>query len=152
MITLVSIGKIINNRTEIEDDYWEEVISTIALNDDIDISSLKGIEDFSHLEVIYYFDKVDETKIIYGSRHPRNLTHLPETGIFAQRAKNRPNKLGLTTAKLIKVEGKNLIVKGLDAINGTPVLDIKPVFKEFLPQGEIKQPEWVSKVMQNYWK
>ncbi len=152
MITLVPIGKIVNNRTEIEDDNWEEVISKIELDDSTDVNSIKGIEDFSHLEVIYCFDKVENTKIISGARHPRNLEHLPETGIFAQRAKNRPNKLGLTTVKLIKVEGKTLFVQGLDAINGTPVIDIKPVFKEFLPKEEIKQPQWVSEIMKNYWK
>lgn len=152
MITLNPIGTIYNERTDIEDDNWGNIISRIELNKSIDVLSLKGIEEFSHLEVIYYFDKVDDTKIINGARHPRNLKHLPEAGIFAQRGKNRPNKLGLTTVNLLKVEDKTLYVKGLDAINGTPVLDIKPVFKQFLPPEEIKQPEWVNEIMKDYWK
>lgn len=156
MISLYPIGEIVNERKIVEDDNWGEIISIIELNDSFDESALKGIEEFSHLEIIYYFDKVDDTKIITGARHPRNLEHLPEAGVFAQRVKNRPNKLGLTTVKLLRVENKTLHVKGLDAINGTPVLDIKPVFKQFLPQvsyqDEIKQPDWVNEIMKNYWK
>jgi len=156
LISLYPIGKIVNERKTVEDDNWGEIISIIELNDSFDESALKGIEEFSHLEIIYYFDKVDDTKIITGARHPRNLEHLPEVGVFAQRVKNRPNKLGLTTVKLLRAENKTLHVKGLDAINGTPVLDIKPVFKQFLPQvsyqDEIKQPDWVNEIMKNYWK
>jgi len=156
LISLYPIGEIVNERKIVEDDNWGEIISIIELNDSFDESALKGIEEFSHLEIIYYFDKVDDTKIITGARHPRNLEHLPEVGVFAQRVKNRPNKLGLTTVKLLRAENKTLHVKGLDAINGTPVLDIKPVFKQFLPQvsyqDEIKQPDWVNEIMKNYWK
>lgn len=152
MISLIPIGKIINERTDIEDDNWGNVLSRIELNESIDDSSIRGLEEFSHLEIIYYFDKVDNTKIITGARHPRNIKHLPEVGIFAQRAKNRPNKLGLTTVKLLKVENKTLYVSGLDAINGTPVLDIKPVFKQFLPREEVKQPGWTNEIMKNYWE
>ncbi|MBX7044939.1 MAG: SAM-dependent methyltransferase [Ignavibacteria bacterium] len=152
MINLFPIGKVVNNREEIEDDYWGNTLSAIILDDSIDSSSLKGIEEFSHLEIIFHFDKADDNKIVTGARHPRNLEHLPETGIFAQRGKNRPNKLGLTIVKLIKAEGKTLIVEGLDAINGSPVLDIKPVYKEFLPSEEIRQPEWIKEIMKDYWK
>ena len=152
LIVLNPIGKIYNERIDVEDDNWGKVISRIELNDECNESALVGIEDFSHIEVIYYFDRVDDKKIITGARRPRNPEHLPETGIFAQRAKNRPNKLGLSTAALIKKEKNILYVKGLDAINGTPVLDIKPVIKEFLPKGEIKEPGWVKEIMKNYWQ
>jgi tRNA-Thr(GGU) m(6)t(6)A37 methyltransferase TsaA len=156
LISLNPIGKIVNERKIVEDDNWGEIISMIELNDSFDESVLKGIDKFSHLEIIYYFNKVEDSKIITGARHPRNLEHLPEVGVFAQRVKNRPNKLGLTAVKLLRVDNKTLHVKGLDAINGTPVLDIKPVFKQFLPQvsyhDEIKQPDWVNEIMKNYWK
>ena len=152
MINLFPIGKVVNSREEIEDDYWGNTLSAIILDDSIDSSSLKGIEEFSHLEIIFHFDKADDNKIVTGARHPRNLEHLPETGIFAQRGKNRPNKLGLTIVKLIKKKKKTLIVEGLDAINGSPVLDIKPVYKEFLPSEEIRQPEWIKEIMKDYWK
>lgn len=152
LIVLNPIGKIYNERIDVEDDNWGEVISRIELNDEFNESALMGIEEFSHIEIIYYFDRVDDKKIITGARRPRNLEHLPETGIFAQRAKNRPNKLGLSVAALIKKEKNILFVKGLDAINGTPVLDIKPVLTEFLPKGEIKEPGWVKEIMKNYWQ
>jgi len=155
-ISLKPIGYIFNNRDAIEDDNWGEVVSRIELCGEIESDSIKGIEEFSHLEIIYYFNKVEDSKIVTGARHPRNLEHLPKTGVFAQRVKNRPNKLGLTTVKLLRAENKILHVKGLDAVNGTPVLDIKPVFKQFLPQvsfhDEIKQPDWVNEIMKNYWE
>jgi tRNA (Thr-GGU) A37 N-methylase len=67
------------------------------------------------------------------------------------RKKDRPNLLGLTMVKLVKKEGRTLFVEGLDAIDGTPVLDIKPVFREFLPSGEVVQPEWVSVMLKDYY-
>jgi tRNA (adenine37-N6)-methyltransferase len=73
-------------------------------------------------------------------------------GIFAQRKKDRPNAIGLTIAELIKHEGNKIWVKNLDAIDGTPVLDIKPVMKEFLPAADVIQPPWAGELMKDYWK
>ncbi|MET4560163.1 tRNA-Thr(GGU) m(6)t(6)A37 methyltransferase TsaA [Lysinibacillus parviboronicapiens] len=140
-----------NNRKEIEDDNWGTIISTIELTENINESSLKGIDEFSHLEIIFYFDKVDDEKIQYEARHPRNNKNYPEVGIFAQRGKNRPNKLGVTIVELIDIKQRTLIVKGLDAIDGTPIIDIKPVMKEFLPKGDVKQPNWSISLMDKYW-
>lgn len=145
------IAVVSNSRKMIEDDNWGGVISTIELTKDIYESSLKGIGDFSHLEIIFYFDKVTDEKIQYEARHPRNNTDYPEVGIFAQRGKNRPNKIGVTVVELLELKDRTLIVKGLDAIDGTPIIDIKPVMKEFLPKGEIKQPRWATDLMKNYW-
>lgn len=147
-----SIGKVHNHRKTPEDDYWGQVVSEIRLNGDWDESSLDGIEAFSHLEVIFYFHLVSDEKIQYTARHPRNNTDYPKVGIFAQRGKNRPNKIGLTTVELIKREGLSIFVKGLDAIDGTPILDIKPVMVEFLPKKEVKQPQWSSDLMTRYWE
>ena len=72
-------------------------------------------------------------------------------GIFAQRGKNRPNRLGVSVARLVCRQGRQIILQGLDAINGTPVLDIKPVMREFLPAGEIRQPLWSHELMRKYW-
>ena len=94
---------------------------------------------------------VEKNKIVTGARHPRNDKMLPKVGIFAQRGKNRPNQLGLTTVKIIKREGRELTVVGLDCINETPILDIKPVMKEFLPKEKIVQPDWTNDIMKNYW-
>ncbi|WP_027407700.1 tRNA (N6-threonylcarbamoyladenosine(37)-N6)-methyltransferase TrmO [Anoxybacteroides tepidamans] len=152
MFTVRPIAYVSNQRQTIEDDYWGNVQSVIELTNEFDEECLAGIEEFSHLEVIFYFDRVKDDAIQYKARHPRNNPHYPKVGIFAQRAKNRPNKLGLTTVKLIKRQGKKLYVQGLDAIDGTPVLDIKPTMKEFLPPEEVKQPAWTTDIMKHYWK
>lgn len=141
-----------NTRKDILDDNWGSVISTIELEGNINKASLKGINEFSHLEIIYLFNKVSDDKIQYEARHPRNNKDYPEVGIFAQRGKNRPNKLGVTIVELIEQKQRILIVKGLDALDGTPIIDIKPVMKEFLPKDEVRQPEWSISLMKNYWK
>ncbi|MCP3742651.1 SAM-dependent methyltransferase [Rossellomorea sp. BNER] len=149
--TIKPIGFVRNARKEIDDDHWGTVVSEIELSKDMREASLQGIIDFSHLEIIFYFNRVSDNKIQQGARHPRNNKSFPEVGIFAQRGKNRPNKLGLTTVELLDHQGRTLIVKGLDAIDGTPIMDIKPVMKEFLPKGEVKQPDWSLSIMEKYW-
>lgn len=151
MITVSPIGYALNKKTEIEDDFWGEVLTEIIILDEIPEDSLDGIEAFSHLEIIFYFHKASKSKVICGSRHPRNDPGLPKVGIFAQRGKNRPNHLGLTTVQLFKREGRQLTVKGLDCINGTPILDIKPVMEEFLPREPVKQADWTRDIMKDYW-
>lgn len=152
MIALSPIAIAYNERREMEDDYWGEVVSKIILDNSLPEDALSGIEAFSHLEIIFYFHKVEESKIVTGARHPRNDPTLPKVGIFGQRGKNRPNRLGLTTVKVVKRVGRELYVVGLDCINETPILDIKPVMYEFLPKDTIKQPEWTHDIMRNYWK
>jgi tRNA (adenine37-N6)-methyltransferase len=150
-ITLTPIAFVKNTRTEIEDDNWGNVTSMIELDSAFDEEALYEIENFSHAEIIFYFHLVDENKIETKSRHPRNNTTLPKVGIFAQRGKNRPNRIGTTVVKILKRVGNQLHVQGLDAIDATPILDIKPVIKEFLAREEIHQPAWASELMKNYW-
>lgn len=152
MFTIEPIAYVKNNRKKTEDDFWGEVISEIIISDKISSESIKGIDQFSHLEIIYYFHLADLTKITISATHPRDNKKFPKVGIFAQRKKARPNLLGSTIVKLLKSEKNVLTVKGLDAVDGTPVIDIKPVIKEFLPSENITQPEWVSELMKNYWK
>ncbi|ENQ3107873.1 tRNA-Thr(GGU) m(6)t(6)A37 methyltransferase TsaA [Bacillus sp. 491mf] len=151
-ITIKPVAYVHNSREEMRDDNWGCVFSVIELTDELNKSALQGIEDFSHLEVIFYFDKVSDDKVQYEARHPRNNPNFPKVGIFSQRGKNRPNKLGVTTVELIEHTGNKLVVKGLDAIDGTPIIDIKPVMKEFLPKNEIKQANWSTVLMKDYWK
>lgn len=151
IIQLTPIGYVKSPRAEIKDDNWGEVISEIILTEAFDTEALWGIESFSHAEVIFYFDRVKREKIVTGSRYPRGQKTWGRVGIFAQRGKNRPNQIGLTVVKIIQAEEEILTAQGLDAINGTPVLDIKPVMKEFLPRGEVVQPPWASELMRNYW-
>lgn len=152
MISLTPIGFVRNSRQIVTDDYWGGIISEIVIDKSIDEDSLNGIEEFSHLEVIFYFHLIEKEKITTGARYPRNNPNWPKVGILAQRGKNRPNQLGLSIVELIERRGNMLLVTGLDAVDGTPVLDIKPVMKEFLPSKDIVQPKWSSELMQNYWK
>jgi tRNA-Thr(GGU) m(6)t(6)A37 methyltransferase TsaA len=152
IINLTPIAFVENERNQIEDDNWGEVVSKIVLTDEFSEESLAGIEEFSHAEIVFYFDRVKREKIVTGSRYPRGRQDWGKVGIFAQRGKNRPNRIGLTTVKIIRREGKILYVRGLDAINGTPVLDIKPVMREFQPKEKLRQPKWATELMRNYWK
>ena len=97
------------------------------------------------------FDRVSDDKIVSGARHPRGRADWPKIGIFAQRGKNRPNRIGLTTCRIVSVLGRRLEVEGLDAIDGTPVLDIKPYMAGFAPRGEVREPAWAREIMADYW-
>jgi tRNA (adenine37-N6)-methyltransferase len=151
MITVSPIGAVKNTRKDIEDDNWAEVVSVIELDPSLSEEAFLGLESFSHAEVLFHFHLVEESKIETAARHPRNNKEWPKVGIFAQRGKNRPNRLGSTIVKVLKREGRKLTVQGLDAVDGTPILDIKPVMKEFLPREETSQPEWAGELMKKYW-
>ena len=152
MISMSPIGVVKNIRKEVEDDNWGDVVSVIELDSAYSEEALFEIENFSHAEIYFYFHLVEEIKIETGARYPRNNKEWPKVGIFAQRGKNRPNRLGATTVKILKREGRQLFVQGLDAVDGTPILDIKPVMKEFLPREAVTQPAWATELMRNYWK
>jgi len=151
MYSIEPIAFVKNKRKKIQDDNWGEVISEIIISDKISADSLTGIEEFSHLEIIFYFHKADLSKINISATHPRENKKFPKVGIFAQRKKARPNLLGSTIVKLLKKENNVLTVSGLDAVDGTPVIDIKPVIREFIPKEKISQPEWATEMMKDYW-
>lgn len=130
-----------------------DVVESVIKLDGTQFSAeaLAGLSDFSHIEVIFHFDRVAQSQIVPAARHPRGRGDWPKVGIFAQRGKARPNRLGVSICRLLSVDGLNLTARGLDAISGTPVLDIKPVMQGFLPRGEIRQPAWATQIMQDYW-
>jgi tRNA-Thr(GGU) m(6)t(6)A37 methyltransferase TsaA len=134
------------------DDDWGDVESVIRLDPDrFAADALAGLDEFSHIEVIFVFDQFDEAKVSVGARHPRGNETWPKVGIFAQRASSRPNRLGLTTCEVLGVDGLEIRVRGLDAIDATPVLDIKPHMREFDPRSPVTQPAWSSELMAGYW-
>lgn len=151
-LELTPIAFVRDARSDVEDDYWGGAVSRLVLTDAVEESALDGIEQFSHVEVLFVFDRVPDAKIVRGARHPRNNTAWPVTGILAQRAKNRVNRLGSTICRVARREGRTLFVRELDAVEGTPVVDIKPVMREFLPREEVRQPAWASELMSDYWK
>jgi tRNA (adenine37-N6)-methyltransferase len=153
MFEMTPIGVVRNERSEAIDDDWDRVDSSIQLDLDLlGADATAGLRSFSHVEVVYVFDRVDPGGVVHGSRHPRGNTAWPEVGILAQRAKNRPNRIGTTVCELMAVRPGGLVeVRGLDAIDGTPVLDIKPYMTEFGPRGDVIQPSWSRELMANYW-
>jgi tRNA-Thr(GGU) m(6)t(6)A37 methyltransferase TsaA len=146
------IGQVVGGRTEITDDGWDSVQSVIALDaGQFGTEATLGLNDFSHIEVVFAFDRVADDEIEMGARHPRGRADWPMAGIFAQRGKVRPNRIGVSVCRLLSVDGLKLSVRGLDAIDGTPVLDIKPAMSGFLPRGELREPQWAKEIMRSYW-
>lgn len=153
LIELVPIGRVHSTRSGAQDDDWDAVAASIRLDPDrFSTESLLGLEQFSHVEVVFVFDRVDPADLEAGARHPRGNPDWPVVGIFAQRAKVRPNRLGVTTCRLISVDGLAVHVEGLDAIDGTPVVDLKPYMEEFGPRGPVSQPQWSHELMRGYWR
>lgn len=151
-IILTPIGFVHSPLTEPIDHVWGGVTSSIELDPArFQPASLAGLSDFSHIDVIFAFHLVADGDVHYGARHPRGRADWPEVGIFAQRGKDRPNRIGVTTCRLLSVKGLAVEVEGLDAVDGTPVIDIKPYVAEFGPRGEVRQAAWTKELMATYW-
>jgi tRNA (adenine37-N6)-methyltransferase len=148
--TVEAVGVVSSSRNRPVDDDWGDVGATITMCAPYGAPSLAGLDEFSHIEVLFEFHEVDPRSVHTGVRRPRGNPDWPEVGIFAQRAKDRPNRLGLCTCELLEVRGNTLVVRGLDAIDGTPVLDIKPYMAEFAPRRALRQPEWSHALMAGY--
>lgn len=146
------VGVVRGGRTKPKDDNWGGVGAVIAMDPErFGPESVAGLDGFSHLEVVYVFHLARVEHVTTGARHPRGRTEWPLVGIFAQRGKDRPNHLGLSRCTLLRVDGLDLYVADLDAVDGTPVLDVKPWMAEFGPRGEVRQPDWAGELMQSYY-
>ena len=151
-VLLDPIGVVRGGRIEPTDDDWAGVEATVALDGArFPVDAVAGLDEFSHVDVVFRFHLVDAGQVTAGARRPRGRADWPEVGIFAQRAKARPNRLGVTTCELLGVDGLDLAVRGLDAVDGTPVLDVKPHMAEFGPRGSVRQPAWSHELMERYW-
>lgn len=152
IIEIEPIGFVRGGRNEAVDDDWGKVKARIELDATrFGPESLAGLEDFSHLVIVYHFHLADPAKVELHARRPRNNPDWPKVGIFSQRGKNRPNHLGVSTCAILGVEGTSVLVQGLDAVDGTPVLDLKPYFREFEPRNVVREPAWVAELMSQYW-
>ncbi|HTS49825.1 MAG TPA: SAM-dependent methyltransferase [Bryobacteraceae bacterium] len=152
-IALIPIGVVHSPIHEPVDDVWGGVTAHIELDASrFSEESLAGLDEFSHVEIVFLFDRVADSEIHSGARHPRGRQDWPKVGIFAQRGKNRPNRIGVTVCRLVSVRPLAIEVEGLDAIDGTPVLDIKPYLRQFAPRGEVHQPAWATELMAQYWR
>lgn len=151
IIPMKPVGYVRSARKTVEDDGWDGIEARIELDTaQFGPDAFAGLAEYSHVEVLFFFHAAEgpgET----GARIPRGNPAWPKAGIFAQRAKDRPNHIGATICRIRSVDGTVLEVEGLDAIDGTPVLDIKPVQKGFLPRGEFHEPDWAGELMKDYW-
>jgi tRNA (adenine37-N6)-methyltransferase len=145
------VAHVIGGRKEPTDDYWGGTRAIIRIDDSrFGEESTKGLEDFSHVEVTFLFHLVDSDDVHFVARSARNNPAWPKTGPFTHRNMKRVNRLGVSRCNLISVDGTDLHVENLDAVDGTPVLDIKPWFSEMGPRGETRQPSWATEMLVDY--
>ena len=147
-IVMEPIGYVRNEVINRKDVSWGDDVSSISLESQF-VSGLKGLEDFSHAIILFYLDKARYDKEKHLQRRPQNRDDMPLVGIFSQRGKDRPNQIGMTSVEIVSVSEGELIVKGLDAIDGTPVLDIKPYYPAY-DKKDASVPEWVDRLMEHY--
>jgi tRNA-Thr(GGU) m(6)t(6)A37 methyltransferase TsaA len=151
VLTLEPVGIVVGGRVAPIDDDWGTVEAIIRLDGArFGPDAVTGLDAFSHLCVVFQFHLVEEADVVSGARHPRGNPDWPEVGMFAQRAKMRPNRLGVSNCALVSVDGLDLHVRGLDAVAGTPILDVKPFMHEFEP-AETTQPAWATELMAGYY-
>jgi tRNA (Thr-GGU) A37 N-methylase/catechol 2,3-dioxygenase-like lactoylglutathione lyase family enzyme len=150
-IVVHPLGVVRSGRSDLSDDGWAGEVSTIELDPgQLRPEAVSGLDEFSHIEVVFHFDRVRAGSEERGARRPRGREDLDPVGILAQRGKRRPNRLGLSSCRLLSVDRLTLTVEGLDAIDGTPVLDVKPWFKGFEPRGETHEPASTAAIMAEY--
>jgi tRNA-Thr(GGU) m(6)t(6)A37 methyltransferase TsaA len=118
----------------------KNVISQIIFREEL-TGALNGIKWFSHLFVLFWLHEISEKERRIIKVHPHGRVDMPLMGIFATRTPHRPNPIGLTRVKLLKIEGNTITVQGLDAFDGSPILDIKP-FDSWDTTVDFKVPEW----------
>lgn len=151
MISLEPIGFVRGVRADALDDQWGAIETEIGLDPArVSPEATRGLDEFSHVVVVFHMHRVAEAQVETGARHPRERADWPKVGILAQPARSRPNRIGVTAVELIAADGLTLRVRGLDAIDGTPVLDIKPYLTGFAPRGTIREPAW-EELMAAYW-
>jgi len=141
-ITLKAIGKVRNSICKKKREGWESVISEVIVDPRYE-EGLEGIEDYSHLLILFWLSRTlsrDRGRAM--KIHPRSRLDLPLVGVFLTRTQYRPNPIGLTLVQLLKKKKNILEVRGLDAMNGTPVLDIKPISPRTEFPRRIRVPTW----------
>jgi tRNA-Thr(GGU) m(6)t(6)A37 methyltransferase TsaA len=149
--SLIPIGVVRSPIKSPAADCWARQTMQIQLDPkQFTAAATRGLAEFSHVEILYLFHQVPPTSVAIAARRPRGNKKWPKVGIFAQRAKDRPNRLGITICKLKSVKGLTIEVTELDAIDGTPVLDLRPYLQEFAPRQKVRQPAWSKQLMKNY--
>ena len=143
------IGIVKSPVSEQSDENWGKVVSEIHVDESFS-PGLRGLMEFSHITVVFFMHQAAFNPSTDLVRRPQGRADMPLVGIFAQRAKHRPNPLGMTAVPLVKIEENVLTVRGLDAIDGSPVLDIKPYVSAFDRVDQPVIPEWMGRLMDGY--
>jgi tRNA (adenine37-N6)-methyltransferase len=130
------------NETPKRKDWQLETVSELVIDPAWEVG-LEGLEGFSHIVVIFYFDRIADEEVLLRV-HPMHREDLPVTGMFATRTPNRPNRIGETIVTLLDRRGNRLKVKGLDALDGTPILDIKPYLRSGDLVPHATEPPWTT--------
>ena len=144
-MTLKAIGIVRNEvkeRPPVEGDWWAETVSEIVIDPGL-TEALDDLDDFSHIIVLYWMHRVAEDEAPLKVR-PMGREGLPLVGLFATRSPNRPNRIGKATVRLLNRQGNILMVKGLDALDGSPVIDIKPYLPGYDSVGDAAVPWWIT--------
>ena len=142
---LVPIGWVVNGIKYPNHVKWETIVSKVVIAPRL-VEALDGIDGFSHVLIIFYLDKVDEDRRSLLKVHPENKEELPLVGVFATRSPVRPNPIGITAVKLLGCEENVLKVLGLDAYDGTPVLDVKPYLRRGDRIEGATMPDWLLRL------
>jgi len=141
-ITLKAIGIVRNTVTQPQWHGWEKIVSDIVIDSSL-TEALDGLEEFSHIIVLYWMHQAASGKVPLKI-HPMGTQELPLVGLFATRAPYRPNPIGKATVRLLQRQGNILRVEGLDAIDGTPVIDIKPYLPGYDAPTNAKVAPWIT--------
>lgn len=144
-ISLKAIGRVRNSIGKMKREGWESVVSEIILDPQLE-EALAGVEDYSHLLILFWLSRVQKAGRGMKKIHPKARQDLPLVGIFATRTQYRPNPIGLTLVKLLGRRKNVLRVRGLDALNGTPVIDIKPITPRHEFPKDIRVPKWYDQL------
>ena len=144
-MTIKAIGVVRNEvkETPAERDWWTELVSEIVIDSSL-TEALDNLDEFSHIIVLYWMHRVASARVPLKVC-PMGRKRLPPVGVFAARAPNRPNRIGKATVRLLQRQGNILKVQGLDALDGSPVIDIKPYIPGYDSVDNAEVPQWITK-------
>ena len=150
-ITIEAVAEVVEGHEEPGDDFQGGVQSVIRMRENFPPETLQGLGAFSHLQVLWHFNRASPKDVALHARSPRNNPDWPPTGTFVHRNHRRPNQLAVSHPRLVRIQGRDLYVTDLDAVIGTPIFDVSPYFPVMGPQGDIRVPDWVVEMLGDYW-
>ncbi|HEV8321456.1 MAG TPA: tRNA (N6-threonylcarbamoyladenosine(37)-N6)-methyltransferase TrmO [Myxococcota bacterium] len=139
---LKAIGRARSPVTKMRAGGFRDVTCEVYLNPEL-VPATAGLEGFSHVIVLFWMDRADAPRLKVV---PQGKAEAPEVGVLATRESSRPNPIGVTVCELIRCDGERLTIRGLDVVDGTPIVDVKP----YLPQTDrvenVRFPEWINRL------